>query len=65
MKLIWPLVSSTAQAMSFIDAAATAATAHHVATPRTNAPGKNRTCDLCLRRAALYPLSYGRSGRPV
>jgi hypothetical protein len=19
-----------------------------------------RTCDLCLRRAALYPLSYGR-----
>ena len=25
-----------------------------------NAPGKIRTCDLCLRRAALYPLSYGR-----
>ncbi len=24
------------------------------------APGKIRTCDLCLRRAALYPLSYGR-----
>src|SRR6478736_5226094 len=23
-----------------------------------------RTCDLCLRRAALYPLSYGRDGRP-
>ena len=21
-----------------------------------------RTCDLCLRRAALYPLSYGRLG---
>jgi hypothetical protein len=21
-----------------------------------------RTCDLCLRRAALYPLSYGRRG---
>src|SRR4051794_39016279 len=21
-----------------------------------------RTCDLCLRRAALYPLSYGRAG---
>jgi hypothetical protein len=21
-----------------------------------------RTCDLCLRRAALYPLSYGRPG---
>ena len=20
-----------------------------------------RTCDLCLRRAALYPLSYGRA----
>ena len=24
------------------------------------APGTIRTCDLCLRRAALYPLSYGR-----
>jgi hypothetical protein len=22
-----------------------------------------RTCDLCLRRAALYPLSYGRFGK--
>jgi hypothetical protein len=22
-----------------------------------------RTCDLCLRRAALYPLSYGRARR--
>ena len=34
--------------------------------PRTawsrHAPGKIRTCDLCLRRAALYPLSYGREG---
>src|SRR5439155_7144989 len=29
----------------------------------SDAPGKIRTCDLCLRRAALYPLSYGRSGR--
>ena len=28
--------------------------------PRS-APGMIRTCDLCLRRAALYPLSYGRS----
>ena len=27
-----------------------------------DAPGKIRTCDLCLRRAALYPLSYGRGG---
>ena len=27
---------------------------------RDYAPGKIRTCDLCLRRAALYPLSYGR-----
>ena len=26
-----------------------------------SAPGKIRTCDLCLRRAALYPLSYGRA----
>ena len=25
-----------------------------------NAPGKIRTCDLPLRRRALYPLSYGR-----
>ena len=25
-----------------------------------SAPGTIRTCDLCLRRAALYPLSYGR-----
>ena len=25
-----------------------------------NAPGTIRTCGLCLRRAALYPLSYGR-----
>jgi hypothetical protein len=25
------------------------------------APGMIRTCDLSLRRAALYPLSYGRS----
>ena len=29
------------------------------------APGTIRTCDLCLRRAALYPLSYGRSERAV
>ena len=29
---------------------------------RRSAPGKIRTCDLCLRRAALYPLSYGREG---
>ncbi len=28
----------------------------------SGAPGMIRTCDLCLRRAALYPLSYGRSG---
>src|SRR3954468_18243898 len=25
-----------------------------------NAPSRNRTCDLVLRRHALYPLSYGR-----
>src|ERR1700709_957970 len=25
-----------------------------------SAPGKIRTCDLSLRRRALYPLSYGR-----
>ncbi len=31
----------------------------------TSAPGKIRTCGLCLRRAALYPLSYGRSGSEV
>jgi folate-binding protein YgfZ len=28
---------------------------------RESAPGMIRTCDLSLRRAALYPLSYGRS----
>ena len=28
----------------------------------SHAPGTIRTCDLCLRRAALYPLSYGREG---
>ena len=26
------------------------------------APGRDRTCNPCLRRAVLYPLSYGRSG---
>ena len=26
------------------------------------APGRNRTCDLALRRRALYPLSYRRGG---
>jgi hypothetical protein len=29
----------------------------------SHAPGTIRTCDLCLRRAALYPLSYGRESR--
>src|SRR4051812_19099556 len=33
-------------------------TAHHRRS--TSAPGRIRTCDFCLRRAALYPLSYGR-----
>ena len=33
--------------------------------PHANAPGKIRTCDLCLRRAALYPLSYGRGSASV
>ena len=27
-----------------------------------NAPGRNRTCDLALRRRTLYPLSYRREG---
>ena len=31
--------------------------------PAISAPGRIRTCDLALRRRALYPLSYGR-GRP-
>ena len=34
-------------------------------TVRVSAPGRIRTCDFCLRRAALYPLSYGRVGAPV
>ena len=25
-----------------------------------DAPGRNRTCGLALRRRTLYPLSYGR-----
>jgi hypothetical protein len=29
------------------------------------APGRNRTCDLALRRRALYPLSYRRSSGSV
>src|SRR6185503_6837587 len=38
--------------------------------PRPHAPGTIRTCGLSLRRAALYPLSYGHakrecSGEPV
>jgi hypothetical protein len=32
---------------------------------KRSAPGMIRTCDLCLRRAALYPLSYGRGGSSV
>jgi hypothetical protein len=28
--------------------------------PYADAPGRIRTCDFRLRRAALYPLSYGR-----
>ena len=27
---------------------------------RPDTPGRIRTCDLALRRRALYPLSYGR-----
>ena len=30
-----------------------------------NTPGRIRTFGLCLRRAALYPLSYGRERNPV
>src|SRR3954470_12738333 len=30
-----------------------------------NAPGRNRTCDLALRRRALYPLSYWRGEAQV
>ena len=30
-----------------------------------DAPGRNRTCDLSLRRRTLYPLSYGRRGSLV
>jgi hypothetical protein len=30
---------------------------------RKSAPGRNRTCDLALRRHSLYPLSYrGKDG---
>jgi hypothetical protein len=30
-----------------------------------DAPGRNRTYDLALRRRALYPLSYGRDAITV
>src|SRR2546430_14816844 len=30
-----------------------------------DAPGRIRTCDLALRRRALYPLSYRRGSRSV
>ena len=30
-----------------------------------SAPGRNRTCDLALRRRALYPLSYRRRTRSL
>src|ERR1700720_961332 len=30
-----------------------------------DAPGRNRTCGLALRRRTLYPLSYGRGERSV
>jgi hypothetical protein len=29
-----------------------------------SAPGRNRTCDLALRRHSLYPLSYRGKERP-
>ncbi len=29
-----------------------------------SAPGRNRTCDLALRRHSLYPLSYRGKDRP-
>ena len=38
------------------------ASAQRERTSERSAPGMIRTCDLCLRRAALYPLSYGRLG---
>src|SRR3954469_3236953 len=34
-----------------------------LASGKGNAPGWIRTSDFCLRRAALYPLSYGRVAR--
>ncbi len=36
----------------------TSVSLHHI--DSASAPGKIRTCDLSLRRRALYPLSYGR-----
>src|SRR5688500_6212666 len=32
---------------------------------RGHAPGRNRTCDLALRRRTLYPLSYRRAQRSL
>ena len=70
-----PQASSTRRTFSLLPASTTAENVPRAGDmPRLNAlavfvtraelshaPGKIRTCDLCLRRAALYPLSYGRS----
>src|SRR4051794_41129956 len=48
----WFPRSSNASAFAISDRSRT--------TGLNDAPGTIRTCGLCLRRAALYPLSYGR-----
>src|SRR5438067_4299431 len=46
-------------------AASNPAKSHHASEAsglfRGSAPGRNRTCDLALRRRTLYPLSYRRA----
>jgi hypothetical protein len=37
-------------------------TMRYVVGEDNDAPGRNRTCDLALRRRTLYPLSYRREG---
>ena len=43
-------------------ASSRASVARRVRAAVADAPGRNRTCDLALRRRALYPLSYWRRG---
>ncbi len=58
------LEASSAVAVFAVEGASRAAGAAGKICPRNTrigAPGRDRTCDLVLRRHSLYPLSYGRA----